>query len=55
MNVKRFENEKAVAYVYYNNLPTAKDLADACALFMRKAIQEKKEKEKKEDEAKRKA
>lgn len=55
MQVKRFENEKAVVEVYYNTLPTEKDLADDCALFMRKAIRERKEKEKQENEEKRKA
>lgn len=45
MQVQKFENEKVVAYVHYNNLPTKEDLEEACMIFMRKAMQELKEKE----------
>lgn len=40
MQVQKFENEKVIAYVHYNNLPTKKDLQEACMIFMRKAMQE---------------
>lgn len=40
MQVKKIENEKAVAYVYYNTPPTKEHLEKACMLFMQKAIQE---------------
>lgn len=52
MQVQKFENEKVVAYVHYNNLPTKEDLEEACMIFMRKAMQELKEKEEKKEHGK---
>lgn len=40
MQVQKFENEKVIAYVHYSNMPTKKDLQEACVIFMKKAIQE---------------
>lgn len=40
MQVQKFENEKVVAYVHYNNLPTKENLEDACMNFLKKAMQD---------------
>ncbi len=39
-HVKRYENDKVIAYVYYNKLPTPKDLEDACRNFLIHAMQD---------------
>lgn len=47
MQVQKFENEKVIAYVHYNNLPTKEDLEEACMIFLQKAMQELRKKEEK--------
>lgn len=39
-HVKRYENDKVIAYVYYNKLPTPEDLEDACRNFLIHAMQD---------------
>ena len=46
MKEKKIETSKAVVYVYYSRLTTKEDLEDACANFMRKALQDGKTKDK---------
>lgn len=46
METKKIETNKAVVYVHYSRLPTKEDLEDACANFMRKALQDRKTKDK---------
>ena len=48
MNVKKFETQWGTAYVYYNRLPTAEDLAPACAHFLRQVEEEKRKRALKE-------
>lgn len=46
METKKIETNKAVVYVHYSRLPTKEDLEDTCANFMRKALQDRKTKDK---------
>ena len=45
VNTKTFEYEKCIVHVEYTKLPTKDDLEEACVRFLKKAMQELKEKE----------
>ena len=45
MQVKKFEFDDCIVEVEYNRLPEKKDLEEACIRFLKKAMQELKEKE----------
>lgn len=40
MSVMRFETDKVIANVHYTNLPTKENLEEACAIFLKKAMQD---------------
>lgn len=46
MQVKTFEYDDCIVHVEYTKLPEKKDLEEACIRFLKKAMQELKEKEK---------
>lgn len=50
MQEKRYEFEKATVTVVYNRIPGKAELEEACARFMRTAMRERAEKERKGEE-----
>jgi hypothetical protein len=48
MQVKKFEYEKVIVYVEYNQLPKKEDIKESCIRFLKKAMQEREGKEKNE-------